>query len=78
MLIVGKSIKYQGFIVNDKNMGPKYFKDHLENVTKWLVSGSFVAQEDVTDGIEKAPEGFVGMLKGDNFGKAVLKIADVD
>jgi NADPH-dependent curcumin reductase CurA len=30
----------------------------------------------VTDGIDNAPEGFVGMLQGKNFGKAVLKIAD--
>jgi NADPH-dependent curcumin reductase CurA len=32
----------------------------------------------VTEGIDKAPEGFVGMLEGKNFGKAGLKIAEVE
>jgi NADPH-dependent curcumin reductase CurA len=31
----------------------------------------------VTEGIENAAEGLVGMLEGKNFGKAVLKIADL-
>ena len=71
-----KRVKYQGFVVSDANMGPKYIKEFLSNVTKWLLDGSFVTREDVTDGIDKAPAAFVGMLKGENFGKAVLKIAD--
>ncbi|HEU4518074.1 MAG TPA: NADP-dependent oxidoreductase, partial [Microvirga sp.] len=31
-------------------------------------------REDVTDGLERAPEAFVGMLKGRNFGKALVRI----
>jgi NADPH-dependent curcumin reductase CurA len=78
MLIVGKRITMRGFIVGDENMGPRYVKDRNEKVAKWLHDGSFKATISVTDGIDNAPEGFVGMLQGKNFGKAVLKIADVE
>ncbi|TVY88301.1 NADP-dependent oxidoreductase [Lachnellula willkommii] len=78
MQIVAKRITFRGFIVGDPNMGPVYIKERDENVAKWLHDGSFKAKESVTDGIDNAPEGFVGMLQGKNFGKAVLKIADVE
>lgn len=78
MLIVGKRITMRGFIVGDPNMGPRYLQDRNEKVAKWLHDGSFKAKISVTDGIDNAPEGFVGMLQGKNFGKAVLKIADAE
>lgn len=78
MLVVGRRITMRGFIVSDENMGPKYVKDRNENIAKWLHDGSFKAKISVTDGIDSAPEGFVGMLQGKNFGKAVLKIANVE
>lgn len=59
-------------------LGPVYFKERDENIAKWLHEGTFKAKESVTDGIDNGPEGFVGMLQGKNFGKAVLKIADVE
>jgi hypothetical protein len=77
MQVVAKRLTIRGFIVGDKNMGPVYAKERDENVAKWLKDGSFKAKMSVTDGIDNAPEGFVGMLQGKNFGKAVLKIADL-
>lgn len=59
-------------------MGPKYEKEHQRNVQKWIKNREIKASIDVTEGWEKSAEGLVGMLKGDNFGKALLKIADVD
>jgi NADPH-dependent curcumin reductase CurA len=76
MQIVGKRLTIRGFIVGDENMGPRYRKERDENISKWLHEGTFKAKMSVTDGIENAPEGFIGMLQGKNFGKAVLKIAD--
>jgi len=75
---VGKRIKMQGFIVGDKNMGPKYSQEHQEKLQKWIADGSFKAQMSVTMGIDNAAEGFLGMLSGKNFGKAVLQIADLE
>ncbi|MCJ1403858.1 hypothetical protein MMC11_007081 [Xylographa trunciseda] len=76
--VIGKRLIMQGFIVSDANMGPKYAKEFYENLAKWIHDGSFKAKEDVTVGIDNAATGFVGMLEGKNFGKAVLKIADLD
>lgn len=78
MQVVAKRIKMQGFIVSDANMGPKYTKDHQEKLQKWISEGSFKAVQSVTKGIDNAAEGFLGMLRGDNFGKAVLEIADLE
>jgi NADPH-dependent curcumin reductase CurA len=74
--VVGKRLTMRGFIVSDADMGPKYAGQHGEFVAKWLKEGSMKAKTSVTEGIDNAPEGFVGMLQGKNFGKAVLKIAD--
>jgi len=74
--VVTKRLTMRGFIVGDKNMGPVYLKERDEKVAKWLHDGSFKSKYSITEGIDNAPEGFVGMLQGKNFGKAVLKIAD--
>ncbi|KAH6664057.1 hypothetical protein B0J14DRAFT_251272 [Halenospora varia] len=78
MQIIAKRLTIRGFIVGDANMGPRYYEERNKNVAKWLHEGSFKATLSVTDGIDNGPEGFVGMLEGKNFGKAVLKIADVE
>jgi NADPH-dependent curcumin reductase CurA len=75
--VVAKRLTIRGFIVADANMGPKYAKDHQEKLQKWISDGTFKIQMSVTDGIDNGVDGFLGMLKGDNFGKAVLKIADL-
>ena len=59
-------------------MGPRWASKMFENLPKWIHEGSFKAQMSVTDGMDNAATGFVGMLKGENFGKAVLKIAELD
>lgn len=76
MMTVSKRLTMQGFIVGDEGFGPDYAKDHQEKMQKWLADGSFKAKIHVTEGIDKAADGFIGLLKGSNFGKAVLKIAD--
>lgn len=78
MQVVGKRLTMRGFIVSDANMGPKHSKDHQEKLQKWLSEGSFKAKIDVTEGIDNAVDGFLGMLSGKNFGKAVLQIADLE
>ncbi|KAI9730394.1 MAG: hypothetical protein M1834_005904 [Cirrosporium novae-zelandiae] len=76
--LVSKRLTLRGFIVGDVDMGPKYFAEHQKNVQQWVHDGSLKVQMSQTDGIDKAADGFLGMLKGENFGKAVLKVADLD
>lgn len=69
-----KRLKMEGFIVSDEGFGPAYAAEHQKNLGKWLAEGSVTAKLYVTEGIDNAIEGFLGMLQGKNFGKAVLKI----
>jgi NADPH-dependent curcumin reductase CurA len=72
--MIGKMLTFRGFLVGSPDFGPKWTREHEENVGKWIAEGTFKATFSETDGIEEAPEGLVGMLNGENFGKAVLKI----
>jgi NADPH-dependent curcumin reductase CurA len=72
MNIVGKRVLMQGFIVSDHYARRQEF--HAE-MGGWVKQGRIRYREDVTQGIENAPAAFIGMLKGENFGKAVIEIA---
>ena len=73
--IVSRRLKVEGFISDDFS---KETKANFErDVKAWLLSGEIVYREDVTIGLEKAPEAFLGLYQGKNFGKAVVKIADL-
>ena len=39
-----------------------------------MASGSIVARETIVDGIENAPEAFMGLLRGDNTGKMLVRV----
>lgn len=73
-LTVVNRLTMTGFMVGDSNMGPKHSKAHQQVVSGWLKDGSFKAKIHETVGMEHAAEALVGMLKGENFGKAVLKV----
>jgi hypothetical protein len=77
-MIIGKRVKIQGFLVSDANMGPKYSADHLQKLSEWIADGTFKTKTAVTEGIDNAAEGFIGMLSGKNFGKALVEIAPLD
>ncbi|KAK2036268.1 zinc-binding dehydrogenase [Colletotrichum somersetense] len=72
--IIAKNITMEGYIVTTPKFGPAYFNEHQENMQKWLSDGSIKAKLCVTQGIDNAPGGLIGMFNGQNFGKAVLRI----
>ncbi|KAL8760840.1 MAG: hypothetical protein Q9184_002999 [Pyrenodesmia sp. 2 TL-2023] len=76
--VVWKRLKMQGFIVGDPDMGPRYAAEHQKNVAKQLSENTVVSKQSNTEGIDNAVDGFLGMLKGENFGKAVLTIGELD
>ena len=47
-----------------------------EQLGAWIKEGKIKYRESVGEGIENAPELFRGMLKGRNFGKQLVRIAD--
>jgi NADPH-dependent curcumin reductase CurA len=64
----------QGFLVGKPGFGPDYAKEHQEKMQAWFADGSIQAKLHVTEGIDQAAEGFVGLFEGKNYGKALLKI----
>lgn len=75
MKIVGKQLTIRGFLVNeDPDCGPKHAADHAKNIRKWLKDGTFTAKLHESD-ISVADKAFVGMLNGENFGKAVINLS---
>ena len=74
-MMIRKRLIWQGFLVFDENI-MRWSKERDENITKWLQEGSFKSFDHVSEGMDNAVQGFMGMLKGDNSGKAILKISD--
>jgi NADPH-dependent curcumin reductase len=45
-------------------------------VSTWLEEGKIKYREDIVEGIENAPQAFIGLLEAKNFGKLVIGIAN--
>ena len=69
-----RRIKAQGFIIFE-DYGSR-FGEFLENMTPWVSEGKVKILEDVVDGLERAPDAFIGLLEGDNFGKLAVRVGD--
>ena len=72
--ILRKKVKVQGFIIFDDfgHLYPEFAKEMEE----WIATDKIKYREEVIDGLENAPEAFVGLLKGENFGKRVIRIGN--
>jgi len=71
MLIVGKKLRIQGFIVSDyMDMQEQFRKDMVD----WIRAGHIKSRETVVDGLEHAVEAFLALFSGENFGKMVVRI----
>ena len=71
-LILQRSLKIQGFIVsNYRDRIPAFIGD----MSGWLAQGKIKYREDVVDGLENAPQAFLGLFSGANFGKLVVRVS---
>jgi hypothetical protein len=61
----------RGFIISDHL---DRMPDFLRDVGGWVRSGQLKYREDVVDGLDKAPQAFIGLLRGENFGKLLVKV----
>lgn len=68
-----KRLRIQGFLVYDFAAQEG---DFLAEIAPLVKSGAIKHREDVSEGLEKAPATFIGMLKGGNFGKTIVHVAD--
>ena len=70
-LLVGKRITARGFIVPDHaDRAPEAFRE----IGGWMQEGKLTLRETFVDGLENMPEAFMGLLRGDNVGKMVVRL----
>jgi NADPH-dependent curcumin reductase CurA len=62
----------QGFIIFD-DFGHLY-ADFAKEMGSWIESGKIKYREEIIEGLENAPEAFIGLLNGENFGKRVIRV----
>ena len=72
MLIVGKKIRINGFIVSDHAEWREAF---LADMIPWIQEGKIKSQETVVEGLDQAVDAFLALFSGDNFGKMVVKLS---
>jgi NADPH-dependent curcumin reductase len=71
--ILTKRIEMRGFIIN-LDYGAR-FGEFFREMSAWVADGRIKDREDVTDGLEHAPQTFIGMLEGKNFGKTIVRVS---
>ena len=69
-----KRIKMQGFIIFDDYA--HHYGEFFGEMSQWLKDGKIKFREDVVDGLENAPQAFIGLLEGKNFGKLVVRLSN--
>jgi NADPH-dependent curcumin reductase CurA len=69
--IVQRRLNLQGFIVSDH---AALMGDFVNEVGGLVKAGKLKSRETVVDGLTAAPQAFMGLLKGENFGKLVVKV----
>ncbi|KAI8978617.1 hypothetical protein BDB01DRAFT_746414 [Pilobolus umbonatus] len=75
MQVVAKRLEIRGFIVGDS---PEMTEPFRKEVTQWIKDGKLQYKETVAEGIEKTPNALIDVLRGNNFGKQVVKVADLE
>jgi NADPH-dependent curcumin reductase CurA len=70
--VLSRSLTLRGFINFEFS---EHFPDFLREVGEAVASGRIRYREDIVDGLEHAPQAFMGMLKGANFGKLLVRVS---
>jgi NADPH-dependent curcumin reductase CurA len=73
MAAVRKRLKIQGFIVSDQW---QRFGEYRAMAAPLVRRGELKYREDIVAGLDRAPEAFIGLLRGRNFGKLLIRLGD--
>jgi hypothetical protein len=73
--ILTKRLTLRGFIVTDfaARQG-----DFLRDVSAWVREGKIRYREDIVDGLDRAARALIGLLRGENFGKLLVRVAEMN
>lgn len=73
--VLSRSLLIRGFIQREfADQRPAFYQE----MARWIAKGEVRYKEDVVDGIKNAPDAFIGLLDGRNFGKLVVRVAADD
>jgi NADPH:quinone reductase len=72
--LIVKRARLEGFLVSEFS---EKFDEGFREMAEWIHAGKLKYRETVVEGFENAPSAFIGMLKGANIGKQLIKVADV-
>jgi hypothetical protein len=72
--VIGKSLSIHGFIVS--RLVPKYINEFIQFVPSKIASGEIKFVEDVTNGLQGAPQAMLNVQKGTNTGKSMVVVAE--
>ena len=70
--ILTRQMTVRGFIIFD-TFAPLY-PEFAKQMTQWIAEGRIHYREEIIDGLVNAPKAFIGLLRGDNFGKRVIRL----
>ncbi len=70
--LLKKRIRMQGFIIG-LDYGHR-IGEFQQEMLSWITQGKVHYREEITDGLENAPQVFFGLLEGKNFGKVVIRV----
>jgi NADPH-dependent curcumin reductase CurA len=73
-VVLQKRVRMEGFIILD-HYGERFERFRRE-MAQWLEQGKVKLREDLVTGLEHAPQAFIGLLEGKNFGKLVVRVAE--
>ena len=71
--LIGTRATVEGFLVSD--FAPR-FEAATEQLAEWVRSGDVQYRETVTEGLENAPEAFLGLFEGENIGKQLVEVGE--
>ncbi|MEL7536499.1 MAG: NADP-dependent oxidoreductase [Pseudomonadota bacterium] len=69
--VLVKRLKIQGFVTMQDY--PEHMGRFREQMAEWIAEGKIHYRENRVDGLENAPEAFIGLLHGSNFGKLIVE-----
>jgi len=73
MPLLVKRALIKGFLVGDYQQRHAEF---MNDMSQWLQAGKLKYKEDIVQGLKNAPHAFIGLLKGENFGKLIVQVGD--
>lgn len=69
--MIVRRLTMKGFLVGDFTA---QHADALKDLTAWYHEGRLKARQHVVEGLDHTPDAFIGLFRGDNIGKVVVKI----